>query len=138
MGRFQSGQPRPIKAGRKKGAKNKKLFVSFSSAKESCERLKFNPADFLVALAAGDHEALGISKRQKIDLRERRHAAEFLMTRLSPSLKSIEHQVSGSATPVIIVPAKLTTETWEQKAEQMRQDQLATIQAHLNKEGSAA
>lgn len=131
MGKFTPGRSKT--GGKKRGAKNKKPFISFSSAKEACERLSCNPADFLVALVNGDHGALGISKRQKIDLKERRHAAEFLMTRLSPSLKSIEHQVTGAAAPVIIVPAKLPAETWEQAAEQVRQTQLATIQAHLGK-----
>lgn len=133
---FKPGGKKPVTSGKKKGSKHKRPFVSFSSAKESCERLRCNPADFLVALVLGDKEALGLTKRQKIDIKEQRHAAEFLLTRLSPSLKAIEHQITGAASPVIIVPAKLPTETWEQKAEQVRQAQLATIQEHLSKEST--
>ncbi len=68
--------------GKKKGSKHKKPHVSFASAKESCERLGCNPADFLAALVLGDRAFLGLSSRAKVELRERRQAAQFLLSRL--------------------------------------------------------
>lgn len=121
MAQFTKGHAK--KGGKKKGTKNKVPFVSFAGTKEACERLKCNPADFLVALVNADREALGLTKRQKLDLKERRLAAEFLLSRLEPSLKSIEVTTQGGVSPVIIVPDKAEGSSWIERAQTVREEQ---------------
>lgn len=96
--------------------------------------LACDPIEFLARVVANDKAFF--HRRGDIPFGVRLKAACELAPYRAPKRKAIEVAAIGGATPVIIVPAKLPTETWEQKAEQVRQAQLATIQEHLSKEST--
>lgn len=129
--KFNKGRQKT--GGKRQGSRNRRPFVSFEGAREACERLKCNPADFLVYLVRGDKEALGLSSRQKLDIKERRHAAEFLHSRLEPNLKAIAITNTNGETPVIIVPEKSVGASWAERAQTIREEQQRVLQERLGK-----
>lgn len=103
---FQKGQPRPEKAGRKKGSKNVRSF----DARELAEAKGCDPLEILIDIAKGDWKALGYEsgevvkfnlgmeyKEEVIKLSDRKDAAKEAAKYIYPQLKSMELTGKGGA-----------------------------------------
>lgn len=111
--------------GRPKGATNR------ISVKQACERMNANPAEFLAALVSGRTSALKqhhIKDPKSLTLAQRIKAAEILLNKTVPNLRSVDLGTDGEPS----VPQ----ETLEQEASQKIQVYLPQKGAYVEVEAS--
>jgi hypothetical protein len=117
---FKKGDKKPANSGKKKGSRHK-----LTRVREACEEAGFSPAHFLIALAQGDREALGVANRTKLTIKDRAGAAEALLDRLDPKLKSLEFvgHMDASVTFLIEGPQVAgSAKEWEEKWSPVKPD----------------
>jgi hypothetical protein len=83
---FKTGEPRPANSGRKKGTRNKRTVL----AQDLVEAVGIDPLEFLLRVAKGDHEWLGVRPKD-LTLFSRQRAASDAAPYVHAKLKHVEH-----------------------------------------------
>ena len=128
--KFEKGHPRPLKAGRKKGTPNKITEAVIDLLNEIMGQGKnCDPVEFLARVVANDKEWFG--RKGDISLALRMKAAIELSPYRAPKRKAVEITGAGGVSPVIIIPGKAEGQSWEERAQQVRDEQQRNLQERV-------
>ena len=123
--------------GRAKGAKNKRTLA----VEEIVAKASRHPLETLAYISAGDAKKLGLVTKGAdgketvgvISLELQLEAAKELGPYLAPKRKAVEVSGTGGASPVFIIADKKPAQSWEQRAQEVRDEQQRQLQQAINK-----